>query len=168
ERAGERGALAHAARELAGKMVGEVLQAHRLERALRPLRPLGARHALEAHAEVDVLAHRVPGKQRVLLEYEGNVAWHRAGDRLALHLDGPGGGRQQPADHVEQRALSAAGGSDQTEQLAARDLERGVEQRLDGARLALLAEAVRHAVDADGGVHAARPGSPKVTASAGT
>ena len=60
--------------------------------------------------------------------------------------------RQQAADHVEQRALAAAARPDQAEQFAARDVERGVRQRLHELRVARLAELVRDVSDADGGV----------------
>ena len=46
----------------------------------------------------------------------------------------PVGRRQQAADHVEQRALAAAARPDQAEQFAARDVERGVLQRLHELR----------------------------------
>src|SRR5262249_57900531 len=47
ERAGERGALAHATGELCGIVLREILEAYRLERAARARLALGARHALE-------------------------------------------------------------------------------------------------------------------------
>src|SRR4029077_4912230 len=132
-----------------GKMVGELLEADRLERATRALRPLGFRYALEAHAQVDVLKHGVPGKQGVLLDHEGDILRHRAGDRLAEHLDGAGSGGQQSAHDVEACALAAARWSDQAQERAARDVERSVEQRPHVARLTLLAESMGDVLDPD-------------------
>ena len=68
---------------------------------------------------------------------------------LPLDLDRAGGRRQQAADHVEQRALAAAARPDQAEQLAARDIERGVLQRLHELRVARLAELMRDVPDLD-------------------
>ena len=68
---------------------------------------------------------------------------------LAADLDRAAGRRQQPADHVEQRALAAAARPDQAEQLAAHDVEIGVEQRAHMECVARLAELVRDVLDAD-------------------
>src|SRR6266849_2267999 len=81
-------------------------------------RASGARHALENHAEVDVLEHGVPGEQRVFLEHEGDVARHRAGHPLAGHFHGAGGRVEQTADHVEQGRLAATARTDQADELA--------------------------------------------------
>ena len=58
-------------------------------------------------------------------------------------------GLEQAADHVEQRGLAAAARPDQAQQLAARDVERGVAQRQHVARVALLAEVMRDVLDPD-------------------
>src|SRR5262249_16719223 len=84
-----------AAGERAGMVLGEVLEPDRLERALRACLALGARHALEHHAEIDVLEHRVPGEQRVLLEHKGDLTRHRPGHAPAEDLDRAGGGRHE-------------------------------------------------------------------------
>ena len=57
----------------------------------------------------------------------------------------PDGRLHQAADDVEQRALAAAARPDQAQQLAAPDIERGVEQRPHIAGAALLAERLGHA-----------------------
>ena len=97
-----------------------------------------------------------------MIVHQGNSAfsWNTkamscgSGPRTGLpcDLDRAGGRRQQAADHVEQRALAAAARPDQAEQLAARDVERGVLQRLHELRVARLAELVRDVPDADRGV----------------
>ena len=118
-------------------------------RTLRTSLARSPRHALEHHAEIDVLEHRVPGKQRVLLEHEGDVVRHRPAHGLAGDVHCAGGRRHQAADDVEQRGLAAAARPDQAEQLAARDVERGVAEREDRAGGALLAELVGDVLDPD-------------------
>src|SRR6516165_6854094 len=162
ERTGERGALAHAAGELRRIVLCEVLEPDGRKRALCARLALGARHALEHHAEVDVLEHGVPRKQRVLLEHEGDVARHRPGDPLARDFHRADRGRHQPADDVEQGRLAAAARPDQAKELAARDVERGVAQRAYVSGVALLAELMRDAPDPDRdfiGAHDYGPGS---------
>ena len=61
QRAGERRALAHAAGELPGIVVGEIVKTDGFEGAPRPRVTLGARYALEEHAEIDVLGDRFQG-----------------------------------------------------------------------------------------------------------
>src|SRR5215470_10486877 len=130
-------------------MLREVLEPDGLERGPGPRRALLARHALEHHPEIDVLEHRAPGKQRALLEHEGDLARHRSGDPLARDLDRAGRRRDQAADDVEQRRLATAARPDQAEELAARDVERGVAQRAHVAGLARLAELMRDVLDPD-------------------
>ena len=133
----------------AGIVLREVLEPDSFERTLRARLALGPRHPLEHHAEIDVLDHRVPGKQRVLLEHEGDVVRHRPAHRLAGDFHGAGGRRHQAADDVEQGGLAAAARPDQTEQLAARDVERGVAQREHVAGVAFLAELMGDVLDPD-------------------
>ena len=58
ERAGDRHALLHAARELLGVVVLEAAQADLGDEAVADLALLGRGHALLAQAEADVLARR--------------------------------------------------------------------------------------------------------------
>jgi hypothetical protein len=149
QRAGERCALAHAAGKLPGIVVGKIVETDGFEGAPRPRVTLGARHALEEHAEIDILGDRIPGKQRVLLEHEGNVARHRASDRFSEHLDAPCRRPEETAHDVEQRGFSAAAGSDQADELAVHDIERGVAQRTHVADVCFLAEPMRDAGNSD-------------------
>src|SRR5215467_8030579 len=73
ERARDRGALLHAARELRRVAVLEALESDQLDEGLRALLALGARHALPLEAVKNVGAHRLPGKQREVLEYDAAV-----------------------------------------------------------------------------------------------
>ena len=81
QRAGERHALALAARELAGPAVLEALEPHHRQRLGHALGALVARHPLDAQAVGDVVAHRHVGEQRVVLEDRVDVALERAAGR---------------------------------------------------------------------------------------
>ena len=111
ERAGERDALAHAARELVRPALGEVAEVHHLEQ-LRGARPaLGARHACELQRDLDVAAHGEPREQRGFLE-------HQAG-ALGVHVDRARRRLVEAGDEIEQRALAAARRAEQAHELAA-------------------------------------------------
>src|SRR5215470_14086763 len=86
ERARDRGALLHAARELGWIAVLEALEADELNEGLRALLALGARHALPLEPVKDVGAHRLPRKQREMLEHDAAVG-PGSGDRLAVDHD---------------------------------------------------------------------------------
>ena len=73
----------------------------------------------------------------------------RSAHRLAQHVDAARARLRQSADHVEERALAAAARPDQAQQLAARHLERGVEQRAHETLLARLAELMGNAAHPD-------------------
>src|SRR5262249_13035230 len=73
ERARDRSALLHAARELRRVAVLEALEAHQLDEGLYALLALGARHALPLKAVENIGAHRLPGKQREVLEHDATV-----------------------------------------------------------------------------------------------
>src|SRR5205807_5998851 len=69
ERTGDRGALLHAAGQLRRIAVFEALQSHEIDKRLRSAFTLGARHALPFEPVEDVGSHRLPRKQRKMLEY---------------------------------------------------------------------------------------------------
>ena len=123
ERAGERGALAHAARELVRPALGEVAEVHHLEQLLRARPALGARHARELQRELDVAAHGEPREERGLLE-------HQAG-ALGAHVDAARRGLVEAGDEVEQRALAAARRAEQAHELALLDVEGDAFERDD-------------------------------------
>ncbi len=66
ERAGNCGALAHAAGELAGPRLFEALQTNQLDQVLHPGGVNGQAGNLERQRDVGV--HREPGQQRMILE----------------------------------------------------------------------------------------------------
>ena len=75
QRAGERGALDHAAGELGGKLVGGVRRQpdeRNLQHRELVGERLGERQVL-AHRDLHVLLHRQPGEQRALLEHHAEA-----------------------------------------------------------------------------------------------
>src|SRR5262249_59103226 len=87
ERARDRDALLHAARELHGKLLRVRGEAHELEVARDDGAPLGRRHALELQAELDVAGDRQPRKEHVLLEHHAALgAWPGHRPAVEWHL----------------------------------------------------------------------------------
>ena len=121
--AGNRHPLAHAPGKLQGWFVGSVGQSHHGDVVLHhglALRFGEVGHHL-IHRQGDVLAHREPGQQRVVLEHHHLV---RPGplDGFALQQHGAIAGEIQPGDHVQQGALAATGVADQRDEFTLADL----------------------------------------------
>src|SRR5207253_2455519 len=124
ETGGDGGALLHAAGELAGPAVFETLQPDERQQLLYRRVDIAARclaGRAQAQSERDIVGHRHPGKQRVLLEYQAAVA-ARPGDRRAVHAERARGERNEPRDHIEEGALAAAARADQAQEFALPDL----------------------------------------------
>ena len=118
QRARDRHALAHAARELLGVLVLGARQADLLDPAARDRLALGRSHAAQLEAEGDVLEHGVPGVRAVALEDHAAVR-PRARDGLATQDDDLAGRRAVEAgDHAQDRALAAARRSEEDAELA--------------------------------------------------
>jgi len=77
-------------------------------------------YARHLKADGDVVARRLPGHQRVLLEEIARPPVE-AGERRAHHQHLPAGGQQQPRGRVEQRGLAAPGGADNGDKLVRAD-----------------------------------------------
>src|SRR5262249_34890884 len=108
-----------------------------------------------AHRKLDVLPHGERGEQRALLEQDAPAPLHRApriGARRievdAEHLDAPGDLRHEANDGARQHGLAGAGGTDETQDLAAADVEI---EPVEHARRAELHRDVAHADDGIGG-----------------
>ena len=82
ERAHDRGALLHAARQLARHACAEAVEADALEQARRSSRGRAA-GPLDLEREVDVGVEVAPGQQVGVLEHHADLG-ARAGDRLAV------------------------------------------------------------------------------------
>src|SRR5437773_2516924 len=94
----ERGhALHHAARELLGVGALEAFEADFRDEAARDRGALFGGHAPELEAELEVVLHGEPGKQRVGLEHHAAVL-ARPGDQLAVQIDGARGRLDQAGD----------------------------------------------------------------------
>src|SRR5262249_45833723 len=122
ERARDRDALLHAARQLAGKSALETLKADGADEAPNYLFALRSRHAAHLEAVIDVLRDRQPGEQRVFLEHDAAVD-AGTGDGLAADLDYAAVGGNESAQDVKQRALAAARRPDDRDELALRHVD---------------------------------------------
>ena len=117
-----------------GYFAREVAQAERPQQVGGDRATALARHALQLEAELHVLERGPPGKEAGVLEHGGDAARIGRRDGLPVDRDAAGVGRDEAADHAEQRGLAAAGGADQRAELAVADGERDVAQRVDRAR----------------------------------
>jgi hypothetical protein len=111
--------------------------------------PLGRRHLHHLERIGDVVECPHPGKQRLAVVLE-HVAELDLVDGLAIEQDPPGIDRDEPGDHVDERALAAAVGPENRDQLAPRDVE--IEIVVDHRLVEALAQA------ADGDVRPRRNG----------
>ena len=150
-------ALLHAAGELAWKGLGEVGQAHQTEQRIGSagsrfyiaIATHGVRDYLELTAELDVLHHRQPGVEAVVLKDHGAVD-SRAVHWLTVEQDFSTAECFQPGDDAQQGGLAAARCADKGDEFVCLDIQADSLQRLD---LALLAdESLAHLLNADLGV----------------
>ena len=99
----------------------------------------GFRELPQPQAERHVLEHRHMRVERVVLEHHRDVPVLRRHvvDQLIADIDLARGGFFEPGDHPQGRALAAARGSDQHDELAVGDVEvdplhrRGLVEHLD-------------------------------------
>src|ERR1700681_2125586 len=82
-------------------------------------------HAAHLEPELDIAAHGLPGKQRVLLEHHAAVG-ARTVDALAVDRHRAGGRLEEAGKRVEQRRLPAARWTDDGDELAGIDADRDV------------------------------------------
>jgi hypothetical protein len=99
--------------------------------ALRDVADLRARQAALHRPEADILVHRHPGEEPVILEHHAAIG-AGAGHRFSCHPQLAGGCGLETGDAAEQGRLAAAGGADEADELAPRDVEVDRRQRLDG------------------------------------
>src|SRR5438093_1752457 len=160
ERACERDALALAAGKLRrprALVPLELDQSQQLPHALADARP---RHLPHAQPEGHVLEHAEMPEERVVLEDEAHVALGhgRVGHVLVVVADGARVGRFEAGDDAQQRRFPRAGGAEEGQQSAARDLEADLAERDERA------EALRHPLDRD--AHGSPPWAASRAASA--
>src|SRR5690348_13695611 len=134
EGAGDRDALAHAARQRMGKIVLVAGEAELGEPGACRREPLLARDLVELEAERDVVERAAPGHQAVVLEDDADLAAEpvELDERVVtLHPHAAGGRPQQAGDQVERRRLATAGLAEDRDELAASDREAQVTHRLE-------------------------------------
>ncbi len=111
QRAGDRRALAHAARQFVRIARGEVLQPHRLQQLHR----LGAERGLVGAGHFRRKQHVVddgaPGQQHMVLKHDAHVG-RRLVAGVAEHRDLAGGCGGQPRNQPHQGRFAAARGAD--------------------------------------------------------
>ena len=148
ERAHERDALPHSARQRRREGVLEPLEPRQPDPLPHPRLQLRAPDAAVLEPQRDVAAHGAPREDGVLLEDVADLP-RDVGHRPAVHLDRPGGRGHEPAEHVEDRRLAAARRPHDRDELLVGDLERHVPDGLQRART--LAERLREVPDDDAG-----------------
>ena len=153
ERAHDRRALLHAARELTRHRVHELGQSGLLQQRI-DARAVD-RLPLDLEGELDVLAEVAPGQQVRVLEDHPRLLRPRPVDLRAVEGDAPARERMQAGDRPEQRRLAASARAEDRDQLPLGDVERDVVERVDGAALARVD--LRGALDAQLRLHQNQP-----------
>jgi len=142
----------HAAGVGADQAFAPVPQAHHLQHLTYPRRDRRLRHAVQVGVEAQVLLGREVAVQRGVLEHQPDVAPHRVplGGHVVPGHDGPPRRRpDQRAQDADRGGLARAIRAEETERLAARDLEVDAPDGLDLAvSLGQLADRDRGAVGA--------------------
>jgi len=125
QRAGERDALALAARKVRDVALGELGNLHPLEPLVGTLPSLGLAHAAHSQAELDILTHRQEGEEREALPYHRRVAapGRQVVDASAVQADFALARSVEAREHPERGGLTAAARAHDREELAFADLK---------------------------------------------
>ncbi len=146
--------LAFAAGELGGEAVEQVLDAQHPGGGVHARGVVGLR-VLDAQREADVPAGGHVGVQGEVLEDHRHAPF--GGEQVvgvgAVQQQFPVGDLLQPGDHAQHGRLAAAGGTEQDEELARRDVQRQPVHHADAPRVGLA-----HVVQGDGACHGGAPG----------
>src|SRR5439155_16576198 len=129
QRAGDRHALLHAARQLVGIGAGEALEVDQAQEAARRLGALGGARPAHLQPELHV-ALRGPPREELgeILEDDAAVE-PMAGDDAAADADLAARRREEAGDQVQQRGLAAAAAPDETEELGGAGVHRHLARR---------------------------------------
>jgi len=122
--AGDRHPLLHAAGEFTGVLVGGMAETHELNALFDALALLGRRGAAHhiVHRQGDVLAHGLPGQQRVVLEHHHPLG-SRIGHLASIHQDAATAGLGEASHQVEQGGFPATRVADQRDEFPFADAE---------------------------------------------
>ena len=132
ERPCDADSLLHAAAELRRMMVGEARKSDKLEHLQSAFLALGFRELDDLERELDVLLNRPPFVENRALEDHAVLATEPCLARSsAVDRQRTLAGVDEVGDHAEQRGFSAAGGSEQRDELAAVYRERNIRERRD-------------------------------------
>src|SRR5882724_2113586 len=134
QRASDRHALLHPARQLARVLLGEPGEAEGAEKLGGNATAARRRDALQLEPELDVLEGGAPREKAGVLEHGRDAPRIRPPHRLAVDQEAPNVGRHEAAEHAEERRLAAPGGPDQRAELGFADGQRDVAERFDRAR----------------------------------
>ncbi|MGX1121574.1 hypothetical protein RKD37_006937 [Streptomyces ambofaciens] len=146
--------LAFTAGELGGEAVEEVLDAQHAGGGVHAGAGVGLR-VLDAQRETDVPAGGHVGVQGEVLEDHRHAPFggeQVVGVRAVQHQLALGD-LLQSGDHAQHGRLAAAGGAEQDEELARRDVQRQPVHHADASRVGLA-----HVVQGDGACHGGAPG----------
>ena len=126
ERASDCDALLLTARKLARQPFVVTLERHEPQQLVATAAAIRGTHATRAQRELDVVGHGHVPEQRVVLEYEADLALlgTEVRDVAAVKHDAAVIDRRQARDRAQQRALAAAGRAEENEELAVRDVAR--------------------------------------------
>ena len=86
--AGDRHTLLHATGKLMRSVVGELRQSYPFQEPRDPALAFGFRHLLHGEPEADVVLHREPREQRMILEYHDDSRC-RTRNRFSVDRDAP-------------------------------------------------------------------------------
>jgi hypothetical protein len=128
ERARDRDALLHPARQLVRIHVGEAREPDQIEPLQRLALGLAAAAAVHPQAEHHVLLHGEPRKQRVALKHHPAIG-ARPLHRLAVEQHLTARLRVEPGQDADQRRLAAARRADHADELAPVRAEADVVER---------------------------------------
>jgi hypothetical protein len=126
----QRHALLHAAGEFVGIVILEMGEADERDEFIGDLDALFLRNVLHLERPHDVAHDSPPGIERIFLKQHAAIGtW--LGDPLTIERHGAAVDRFEPAEHVQERALAAAGRPDDGDEFAVVDVQIELVERDD-------------------------------------
>jgi len=137
--------LLHATGQPVRERVLEAVELDHVDEGLRGAPAFRLGNAALGEAIFHIAEHGFPGKQGEMLEHDAAVR-PRFADCGAAHADFAGRAGHEAADHVQQRALTAAARSDDGDEFALADRQR---DPIDGRQFAIVAQRISLACAVD-------------------